>query len=140
MKRTWLVLGLLGWVALAANLNGVPAEFSGYDRWAKVASQGLPAGGPHAGPNKTVYANPTAAAQWKSGKPLPIGSIVVKITGPTNAPGLVAVMRKDPKGWYYVEYLPRGGRYVEAFGGSQNQQLCVGCHTSAKDKDFLFTR
>ena len=135
-------LGLLGLfaVALAVSLNGFPTKYSQYDQWEKVAVKGLPTGGPHAGQEKVVYANPAAFKDWKSGKPLPAGSIVVKTAGPANAPTLVAVMEKREGGWYYEEYFPEGGKYLLKFGGPNGQQLCVGCHTRAQDKDFLFSR
>lgn len=137
-----LIAGLLGLLAfaLAVSLNGLPAKYSEYDKWEKVVLQGLPASGPHAGQAKLVYANPAAAKDWKGSKELPLGSIVVKTAGPTNAPTLVAVMEKRQGGWYYEEYFPEGGKYLLKFGGPGGQQLCVGCHTGAKAKDFLFTR
>ena len=127
-------------LALAAGLNGVPAKYAEYPRWEIVADKGLPTGGPHAGQQKVVYANPVAAREWKSGKALPVGSIVVKTAGPADVPTLIAVMEKRAEGWYYEEYLPEGGKYVLKFGGPGKQQLCVGCHTGAKAKDYLFTR
>lgn len=79
MKRGLLsgVVAMLA-LALAAGLNGVPAKYAEYAGWEVVADKGLPMGGPHAGPGKVVYANPVAAKDWKSGKPLALGSIVVK--------------------------------------------------------------
>lgn len=137
-----IVGGLLGGlgVALALGLNGLPAKYGEYGKWEKVAVKGLPTSGPHAGEAKLVYANPLATQDWKSGKELPIGSIVVKTAGPAGAPTLVAVMEKRQGGWYYEEYFPEGGKYVLKFGGPGGQQLCLGCHSGAKAKDFLFTR
>ncbi len=127
-------------IALAAGLNGVPAKYAEYAGWEVVADKGLPMGGPHPGPGKVVYANPVAAKDWKSGKPLALGSIVVKTAGPASAPTLLAVMEKRQSGWYYEEYFLEGGKYLLKFGGPNNQGLCVGCHTRAKAKDYLFTR
>ncbi|GEM84621.1 cytochrome P460 family protein [Meiothermus hypogaeus] len=139
MKQYVLLAGLLG-VAIAQGLNGVPAAYAGFAKWEKVATSGLPTGGPHAGQAKVVYANPAALKEWKSGRALPVGSIVVKTAGPTRAPTLIATMEKRRSGWYYEEYFPEGGRYVLKFGGPNGQQLCVGCHTGVQAKDFLFTR
>lgn len=141
MKRgLWSGAGIVLALALAVGPNGVPAKYAEYARWEIVAGKGLPTGGPHAGQRKVVYANPLAAREWKSGRALPVGSIVVKTAGATDAPTLVAVMEKRAEGWYYEEYLPEAGKYVLKFGGPGGQQLCVGCHTGAKAKDYLFTR
>ncbi|WP_084542162.1 cytochrome P460 family protein [Calidithermus chliarophilus] len=140
MRRGLSSGALLLALALAAGLNGVPAKYAEYAKWEIVADKGLPTGGPHAGQQKVVYANPVAAREWKGGKALPLGSIVVKTTGPASAPTLIAVMEKRAEGWYYEEYLPEAGKYVLKFGGPGKQQLCVGCHTGAKAKDYLFTR
>ncbi|MDX2006902.1 MAG: cytochrome P460 family protein [Meiothermus sp.] len=139
MKRLVLV-GMLAVGVLAQSLGGVPRNYAGFAAWEKVATAGLPTGGPHAGREKVVYANPTAFKDWKSGKPLPVGSIVVKIAGPAAAPTLIATMEKRPAGWYYEEYFPENGRYVLKFGGPNGQNLCVSCHTGAKAKDYLFVR
>lgn len=141
MKRRLLSAAVVvQMLALAAGLNGVPAKYAEYTRWEVVANKGLPTGGPHAGQQKMVYANPPAAKVWKSGKALPTGSIVVKTAGPVDVPSLIAVMEKRAGGWYYEEYLPEAGKYVLKFGGPGGQQLCVGCHTGAKARDYLFTR
>ncbi|HEU4741264.1 MAG TPA: cytochrome P460 family protein [Meiothermus sp.] len=140
MWRASLGVLILGACAIAASLNGVPTPYTGYDQWEKVATTALPTSGPHAGQGKVVYANPVAAKDWKSGKPLAVGSIVVKTAGPARAPTLLAVMEKRQSGWYYEEYFPEGGKYLLKFGGPNNQGLCVGCHTGAKAKDYLFTR
>ncbi|MER3483083.1 MAG: hypothetical protein C4332_07995 [Meiothermus sp.] len=130
-----LLLLLMG---LAASLKGIPKEIAGYNDWKVVAQGNLPTGGPHAGQNKEVYANPVAFAAWKSGKALPVGSILVKTAGPDGAPTFVAEMRKDAKGWYYVEYGGKGGMYDLMAGGNMSQALCQNCH--AKAKDYVFTR
>lgn len=141
MKMYGLMLGMaLGIWAVAQGLNGLPAAYAGFARWEKVVGQNLPTGGPHAGQAKAVYANPAAAKEWKSGKNLPVGSIVVKTAGPASAPTLIATMEKRQNGWYYEEYFPEGNKYVLKFGGPNGQQLCAGCHRGAQSKDFLFTR
>lgn len=131
-------------VGLAASMKGLPKEIAGYEGWKVVAKGNLPTGGPHAGQNKRVYANPVAYAAWKSGKPLPVGSIVVKTAGAMNAPTFVAEMRKDAKGWYYVEYGAKDGMLEVMAGGNtsgnMSQTMCQGCHTNAKASDYLFTR
>ena len=139
------VLALLGSsvvaVAVATGLPGLPGYIEGFERWEKVALKGLPDGGPHPGKGKVVFANPAGARAWKGKAPLPVGSIVVKTTGPAGKPELVAVMRKDRSGWFYEEYLPGGGGFYRlAFGGPGRQGLCSGCHADVKEKDFLFTR
>ncbi|WP_299432326.1 cytochrome P460 family protein [uncultured Meiothermus sp.] len=141
MKHWVLMAGIaLAVWAGAQGLSGIPAAYAGFAKWEKVVGQNLPTSGPHAGQGKAVYANPAAAKDWKSGKALPVGSIVVKTAGPAGAPTLIATMEKRRAGWYYEEYFPEGGRYVLKFGGPSGQQLCVGCHTGAQARDFLFTR
>jgi hypothetical protein len=140
MKRLILLGVVLAIGALAQSLSGVPRNYAGFAAWEKIPTANLPTGGPHPGQQKMVFANPIAAKDWKSGKPLPIGSIVVKTTGPASAPTLIATMEKRSNGWYYEEYLPEGGRYVLKFGGPNGQALCVNCHSGAQARDYLFVR
>ncbi|HEV3438638.1 MAG TPA: cytochrome P460 family protein [Gemmata sp.] len=101
--------------------------------------------GPHMGFSIIVRTSPEAIAPFREGKPLPVGSVVVKekyadalATGPLYA---YAAMKKreagyDPEGgdWEYtfVTLLPdrkvSRGRLTE----------CASCHASAKARDFLF--
>ncbi len=137
MTGSLLALILAGTgLVLAAGLGGVPRDVQGFAKWTKVATKGLPTGGPHAGQQKVVYANPTAARAWKGTGALPAGSIVVKTAGPAANPTLIAIMRRTASGWTYEEYVPRGPRYGLLASGA----LCSGCHEGAKAKDFLFTR
>lgn len=144
MKRYAFGLVALGLMGFAAELKGIPKELSGYENWTVVVKGDLPTNGPHAGTNKVVYANAIAAQNWKSGKALPVGSIVVKTAGAMGAPDFVAEMRKDKTGWYYVEFASKGGRYGVMGGGdtsgNMGQTLCSGCHGQAKGQDYLFTR
>jgi hypothetical protein len=70
----------------AAGLADLPANIRGFAKWQKVVTTGLPKDGPHAGPSKVIYANPAAAKAWKGKEPLPVGSLVVKTTGPASKP------------------------------------------------------
>ncbi len=142
MKRIIALGGLMVLaVAFAAVLAGIPKQVQDFAMWPKVVTQGLPASGPHAGQGKLVFANPAAAKDWKtSAKTLPVGSIIVKTAGSTDAPTLIATMEKKASGWYYEEYFPEAGKYVLKFGGPNGQALCVNCHTGAKAKDYLFSR
>jgi hypothetical protein len=67
-------------IAFAA-LSGIPKDVTGFATWKKVVTTGLPLDGPHAGKNKVVYANPTAAKTWAGKAALPVGSLVVKTAG-----------------------------------------------------------
>jgi hypothetical protein len=127
-------------VVLAAGLADLPVNIQGFAKWQKVVTSGLPTDGPHAGKTKVVYGNAIAAKAWKGTAPLPLGSLVVKTTGPANKPMLVALMEKRQDGWYYAEYLPNSkGGYNLAFGGPGKQALCVDCHGNA-ESDALFSR
>ncbi len=133
----WVLLfwtGLLG-VTLAAGLRGLPDNLAGFQGWTKVA-QNLDTGGPHAGKSKLVFANGVAAKGWKGGKPLPVGSIVVKTAGSASSPDFVAVMEKTKQGWQYAEFTAKGGSYSLILAG----KVCSSCHANVKDQDFLYTR
>jgi Cytochrome P460 len=139
MKR--LIAAVFVWsfaVTLAAGLPGVRPELQGFERWTRVASV-TDTGGPHAGLNKAVFANPLAANAWSKKGALPVGSIVVKTAGKVSSPSFIAVMLKQKSGWYYEEYFPKNGRYSVGAGGQGGQGLCSGCHGDAKN-DLLFTR
>jgi hypothetical protein len=127
-------------VVLALILAGLPQNIQSFAKWKKLVTTGLPIDGPHAGKTKLVYGNDLAAKAWKGTEPLPLGSLVVKTSGPASKPGLVALMEKRSTGWYYAEYLPNGkGGYTLAFGGPGKQALCADCHGNAEN-DALFTR
>jgi hypothetical protein len=132
------VLVLLLATALAAGLPGLRPELNGFERWMRVSSV-ADTGGPHAGLNKTVFANGIAAKAWSGKAALPVGSIVVKTAGKLSSPSFVAVMLKQKSGWYYEEYFAKNGRYSVGAGGAGGQGLCSGCHSDAKN-DRLFTR
>ena len=129
-----LLLGLLR-MSLALGAGGLPSNIQGYEKWTPVAKN-LDMGGPHAGKDKVVYANPVAAKAWKVKGALPVGSLIVKTAGPTANPTLVAIMNKTTEGWVYEEYTPKDGKYSLLAKGS----LCSNCHAGVKDKDYLFTR
>ena len=126
---------LLLWFGFAA-MAGLPASIQGFEGWTKVAT-GLPSSGEHKGKNKVVYANAVAAKVWQSKTALPVGSLVVKVAGDPKTAKWVAVMEKTAKGWNYREFVARGKGYAAS---AEMQSECVGCHTGAKAKDFLFSR
>ncbi len=137
MTKYILLAVILGSVAWAAGLVGLPKSILGFEKWTVVAKN-LETGGAHAGQNKQVFANKIAAGAWKKTGKLPIGSLIVKTGGKVSSPTFVATMEKRSSGWYYEEYFPRNGKYVLVYGGPNGQALCKDCHAGGTDE--LFTR
>ncbi len=137
MTKYILAVLVLGGVALATGLVGLPKTLTGFEKWTVVAKN-LDTGGPHSGQTKQVFANKIAATAWKKSGKLPIGSIVIKTGGKISSPSFVAVMYKRSTGWYYEEYFPRNGKYSIGAGGVNGQALCKDCHAGGTDE--LFTR
>ena len=137
MTKYILAVLVLGSVALATGLVGLPKTLTGFEKWAVVAKIS-DTGGPHSGQTKQVFANKIAATAWKKPGKLPVGSIVIKTGGKISSPNFVAVMYKRTTGWYYEEYFPRNGKYSIGAGGPNGQALCKDCHDGGTDE--VFTR
>jgi Cytochrome P460 len=139
--------------ALAADPAPVPYP-TGYRDWHHVKSMVINPG--HAlyqsfGGIHHLYANKQALAGYKSGK-FPDGSVIVfdlleaKSADNTVTEGerkVVGVMHKDAK-----KYKDTGGWGYEGFAkdsvteravGKNAAAACYQCHTSQKDKDFVFS-
>lgn len=140
-------------IALAADPAPVPYP-TGYRDWHHVKSMVINPG--HAlyqtfGGIHHLYANKQAMEGYKKGK-FPDGSVIVfdlldaKSADNTVTEGerkVVGVMHKDAK-----KYKDTGGWGYEGFAKDSNTERAVGknaatacyqCHTSQKDKDFVFS-
>ncbi len=152
MKR-FAILALLPSAALAADPAPVPYP-EGYRDWAHVKSMVIEKGHPlfdAFGGIHHLYANKQALAGYRTGK-FPAGSVIVfdlleakraDNTVQEGARKVLGVMRKDPQKWKET-----GGWGFEGFKGDSKTERAVGknaasacfqCHTSQKDKDFVFS-
>ena len=152
MKRLLALLALPG-AALAAETQPVPYP-EGYRGWTHVKSMVIEKGHPlydAFGGIHHLYANRQAMQGYRSGK-FPAGSVIVfdlleaKAEGSAIQEGarkVVGVMHKDPAKW-----KPTGGWGFEGFKGDSKSERAVGgnaaacfqCHTSQKERDFVFSR
>ncbi len=125
----------------------------GYRRWAHVKSMVIQPGHPlfeAFGGIHHIYANPKALTAYQKGTPFPDGSVIVfdlleaKTENGALVEGarkVVGVMFKDRK-----RYASTGGWGFEGFKGDtqervvQDMNQCFGCHMSAKDTDYVFSR
>jgi hypothetical protein len=152
MKRL-LALLVLPSALLAADPAPVPYP-EGYRDWTHVKSMVIEKGHPlydAFGGIHHLYANKQALAGYKTGK-FPVGSVIVfdlldaKSGGNAVQEGarkVVGVMAKDASKWKAT-----GGWGFEAFKGDSKTERAVGgnaatacfqCHTSQKDRDFVFS-
>lgn len=133
----------------AIALPGLPADITGYNQWLKLNAEPIPpvAGSdPHRG-TKDVYVNQerdTIAPGGRQQYPYPNGSIVVKESrSDAGFIRLVAIMRKkagsNPGGndWEYEEYIRRDAD--SPFPNPLTGAFCQGCHSDARNRDYVFT-
>lgn len=153
MKRLLVLLALVSCAALAADPSPVPYP-KGYRDWTHVKSMVIEKGHPlyeAFGGIHHLYANKQALQGYKSGK-FPAGSVIVfdllEAKSGDNAiqegtRKVVGVMHKDPEKWKET-----GGWGFEGFKGDSRTEravaknaaaACFQCHTSQKDKDFVFS-
>jgi hypothetical protein len=140
-------------VALAA--DPAPVAFpEGYRNWAHVKSMVIEQGHPlyeAFGGIHHLYANKQALQGYRSGK-FPDGSVIVfdlleaKHGGNALQEGarkVLGVMQKDAQKWKET-----GGWGFEGFKGDSKTERAVGanaaaacfqCHTSQRDRDFVFS-
>ena len=139
--------------AVAAEPQPVPYP-TGYRDWHHVKSMVINPGHPlHAsfGGIHHIYANKQAVAGYVQGK-FPDGSVIIfdlleartADNAVTEGPRkVVGVMRKDAKA-----YRDTGGWGFEGFKGDSKTERAVGknaatacfeCHTSQKEKDYVFS-
>ena len=126
----------------------------GYPAWTVL--RGRPAGelaalgAAHRGGAKRIVVNQPAARIAPAGRqrfPYPVGTTIVKTTGPARAPELIAIMVKVARdgaadgGWDYVEYLrDSASAPLAVVGGGEG--VCTGCHLSAErvqGTDWVFS-
>ena len=130
-------------------LPGLPADITGYNQWLKLNAEPIPpvAGSdPHRG-TKDVYVNQERDVIAPGGRqqyPYPDGSIVVKESrSDAGFIRLVAIMRKkagsNPGGndWEYEEYIRRDAE--SPFPNPLTGAFCQGCHSDARNRDYVFT-
>ena len=152
MKPIALLLLLLPGIALAAEAVPYP---EGYRNWTHVKSMVIEKGHPlHEafGGIHHLYANKQALEGYRTGR-FPAGAVIVfdlleaKSGGNAIEEGgrkVLGVMHKDPKKW-----KDTGGWGFEGFKGDSKAEravadkaasACFQCHTSQKDRDFVFSR
>jgi hypothetical protein len=149
---TLLALPILLILRPAVSADPVPYP-EGYRQWTHVKSMVLQEGHPlfeAFGGIHHIYANPKALSAYRKGSPFPDGSIIVfdlleaKTENNAIVEGarkVVGVMVKDRR-----RYASTGGWGFEAFRGDTRERLvqdmnsCFGCHMSAKDTDYVFSR
>lgn len=155
--RNQILLLLTGFAAAAPALAADPAPVAypeGYRQWTHVKSMMINQG--HAlydafGGIHHLYANKKAEQGYKSGNFADGAVIVFDLLEAKSADNavqegarkVVGVMRKDTK-----KYKPTGGWAYEGFKGDSKTERVVGnnaatachqCHTSQKDKDYVFS-
>jgi len=99
--------------------------------------------GPHYTNSINLYASAEAAPLYKeTKKPLPIGSVIVKekLDDTLAVAGIGGMIKRAP-GFDPVngdwEYFYSDDKVGFSLGNLAN---CAGCHTKAKETDFVFTR
>jgi hypothetical protein len=100
-----------------------------------------PGNSPH-GAFLKLYANDAAIAALKAHAPMPSGAIIVKENYGPDRKTLMAVTPMyriagyNPEGgdWFWAKYDAEGK--AEAAG---KLPMCIECHASQKDRDWLFT-
>ena len=155
MRKTLTLIATLALAAQALAADAPPVAYpEGYRQWTHVKSMVIQTG--HAlydafGGIHHLYANPKAEAGYKSGK-FADGSVIVfdlleaksaDNTVQEGARKVVGVMLKNA-----AAYKETGGWGFEGFKGDSKTERAVGknaatacyqCHTSQKDKDFVFS-
>ena len=155
MRKTLTLIATLALAAQTLAADAPPVAYpEGYRQWTHVKSMVIQPG--HAlydafGGIHHLYANPKAEAGYKSGK-FADGSVIVfdlleaksaDNTVQEGARKVVGVMLKNA-----AAYKETGGWGFEGFKGDSKTERAVGknaatacyqCHTSQKDKDFVFS-
>lgn len=155
MKRYVALLVLL--VLPSAVIAADPAPVSypeGYRDWTHVKSMVINPGHPlyeSFGGIHHLYANTQALKGYKAGK-FPDGSVIVfdlleakaennaVVEGPRKVVGVMAKGSgkwKETGGWGFEGF--KGDSKSERAVGKEAAKACFQCHTSQKDKDFVFS-
>jgi hypothetical protein len=153
MKRLLALLALLPPGALGADPAPVPYP-EGYRNWTHVKSMVIEKGHPlfdAFGGIHHIYANKQASQGYTSGK-FPAGSVIVfdlleakRSDNAVQEGGrkVLGVMRKDPEKWKETGSWGfegfKGDSKTERAVGKNAASACFQCHTSQKDKDFVFS-
>jgi hypothetical protein len=153
MKRTPVLAALICTAALAADPPQVPYP-DGYRDWTHVKSMVIQQGHPlfdAFGGIHHLYANGKALDGYRKGR-FPDGAVIVfdlldaKAADNTIQEGarkVVGVMAKDSRKWKAT-----GGWGFEGFKGDSKTEravaanaakACFECHTSQKDRDYVFS-
>ena len=155
MRKTLTLMATLALAAQTLAADAPPVAYpEGYRQWTHVKSMVIQPG--HAlydafGGIHHLYANPKAEAGYKSGKFADGSAIVFDLleaksadnTVQEGARKVVGVMLKNA-----AAYKETGGWGFEGFKGDSKTERAVGknaatacyqCHTSQKDKDFVFS-
>lgn len=154
MRKTAFLLAAfaLSSAAVAADPPPVPYP-DGFREWTHVKSMVINSGHPlyeSFGGIHHLYANNRAMAGYRSGT-FPNGAVIVfdllDVTDADNAVTegprkVVGVMHKDSK-----RYAATGGWGFEGFKGDSRERAvggnasaaCYQCHTSQKDRDYVFS-
>jgi hypothetical protein len=151
MKKLLLAAACLALPAHAADPVPYP---EGYRAWTHVKSMLINPGHPlydAFGGIHHLYANKAALAGYRKGA-FADGSVIVfdlleaksaDHAVQEGARKVVGVMRKDAKryaatgGWGFEGF--KGDSKTERAVGGNAAQACFGCHTSQKDRDFVFS-
>ena len=109
----------------------------------KMNAEPLPkrADDPHEGVKDVYACNVPEADLVANERPFPDGTIIVKeaTRSDANYPWLVATARKLDGEWQWDEYTRNfeDEDFVHIISG---ESVCIDCHDSAKDRDWIFTR
>lgn len=155
MRRNVLIAVGLAMLSSAAAASDPTVAFpDGFRKWQHVKSMIIEPGHALAGlveGTHHIYANPKALAGYAK-RPFPNGSVIVFdllstvrgdlaiSEGPRKA---VIVMRKDSKryaatnGWGYEVFA--GGDRTKPQVGAKAAEMCHGCHTAQRDRDYVFS-
>ena len=153
MTRILILLALAAAPSLALAADTVPYP-EGYRNWTHIKSMLINKGHPlfdAFGGIHHLYANKKALEGYKSGK-FPDGAVIIFDLLEANEGGnavqegarkVVGVMHKDAKkwqatgGWGYEGF--KSDSKTERAVGANAATACHACHTSQKDKDFVFS-
>lgn len=154
IRMTAPALLLCSLAALAADVPAVPYP-TGYRDWYHVKTMVIEEGHPlyaSFGGLHNLYANEAAMQGYRTGR-FPDGAVIVFdlveavdgddaiTTGPRKVLG---VMHKDSRrwastgGWGFEGF--KAGNSAERAVGANAATACFACHTSEKDRDYVFSK
>jgi hypothetical protein len=122
-----------------------------YATYTKVNKAAFPSE-THGGRMVDVYVNPVGLDAYKAAGPMPVGSIVVKVSHQADGDGPLFVMEKRPVGfnpdhgdWYFaIHWADPKGSWKRTLGGpiywrtpSPRADYCADCHDGYEDRDGM---